>query len=467
MSLCLLHAKPHLQPHSAMPVRSFLLCFRSASPQSGAWPSAVFRGQPPWRLSGFPHAQENAHEDPIRQLRTFAQTADCAPRATPLPRKRAQPLQVAAGTENSVKFGPINICPASGNAYSPPIVSSSIGSNQFQQPALLVKINGPLNRNSSMHFDAAGRLLRNIDGLGLQTNYNYVTAGQSGMQLPSGERQCAQYDAGGKLVTQTDLAAPGLPGGPLVTSLQYDAKEEPVNASQTDAGTLISSRSFLRDSWERIIGIGDEVDSSHTRWTCFRYTDVMQQIEPLDPIRPLDRATASPSPSNNGNQPGQPMSAVIPNRFPPCLYGGSTGSSIDVKAVFPSLIIRPDGTEIALTDMKPTGPGEIVVDATGTAPVDRYFGYDFYGRLNKVGTQDFTTKQNVAGSEVRWDTDLDGLLQAIHVPDASNPSNTLDTTYTYDNSRNPQSIVSPLLTQTITTERLLQRDERRIDSSEW
>ena len=146
------------------------------------------------------------------------------------------------------------------------------------------------------------------------------------------------------------------------------------------------------------------------------------------------------------------MSAVIPNRFPPCLYGGSTGSSIDVKAVFPSLIIRPDGTEIALTDMKPTGPGEIMVDATGTAPVDRYFGYDFYGRLNKVGTRDFTTKQNVAGSEVRWDTDLDGLLQAIHVPDATNPSNTLDTTYTYDNSRNPQSIVSPLLTQTITTD---------------
>jgi RHS repeat-associated protein len=360
---------------------------------------------------------------------------------------------VVVGNQNNVpKFAPVTICPASGTGYGSAVTQSNAYWNGAQTPALEIVSSGPLGRGSKLYFDAAGRLLREIDGLGWQTNYNYVTAGQSGMQLPSGERLCAQYDAGGKPVTLTDLPAPGLPGGPLVTSFQYDAKEEPMSASQTDAGTLISSTAFVRDSWERVVGVGDEVDSSHTRWTCFQYTDIMQSIQPIEPVRPLDRATASPSPSNGAGQPGQPAGPEIPSRLPHCLFGSSSGSSLSVKAVFPSLIIRPDGTETALTGITPTGPGETVVDIKGIAPVDRYFGYDSYGRLNKVGTRDFTTKQNVPGSEIRWDTDLEGLLQAIHVPDATNPSNTLDTIYTYDNSRNPQSIVSPLLTQQITTD---------------
>lgn len=360
--------------------------------------------------------------------------------------RRARPPQ------QSELFKPITICPTSSAGYGGIVIETGLDRDAFQNPALEIVATGPLGRTTRSYLDSSGRLIRSIDGLGVRRDANYASAGVSGLLGPAANRVCAEYDSSGRVLQTAELPAQGLPGNPIVTSFTYDGSEFLIGEAESENGTTLRSRTLVRDPVERIIGIGDAVDSSHIRWTCLEYTDTAEVA--VVPVKPFVAAAGVPAaaaqPGGAGRQPVSPP----PSLRSPCVLKAPPFIPLAFRAEFPSRIIRPDGTVVALSNFTPTGPGEIVTDATGTSPVDQYLGYDTYGRLNKVGLRDFSTKANVPGTEVTWETDLSGLIHTLNTADATNAAYTLTTTFTYDNARSLKTVQSPLFTRTFVSDAL-------------
>ena len=343
----------------------------------------------------------------------------------------------------------LEICPTEGSSYLPAYARATTSTDPYQMPTLEIESVGPLGRKTTMYLDVAGRVLRQIDAEGLSTDYNYRTTGASAIQIPTGLRKCLERDQAGKVTKATTIPREKVTGGNLVTAMTYDAAEEVVQESHASDNGLLSSTAILRDPWERVVGIGEEVDSLHTRWTCFQYTDAQTSL--ITPaiqghLTARFRLMPTPAPAPTGIR---GVNVGGSGRFDnPCIGLLKTELPISsIRAAIPSLVIRPDGTNIELSNFKPTGPQEIVVDATGSSPVDHVFAYDFYGRLSETALRDFSTGQLVPASITKWDTDVEGLVEAVHVPDPNNPTNFIDTTYTYDFNRRVQTVTNPLLTR--------------------
>ena len=348
-------------------------------------------------------------------------------------------------------FYPVDICPRQGGGYGPIVQQPLLHSDAFQTPTLEIIAKGPLGRTNTMYVDANGEMLRSSDTAGVATNYNYSAGGPSGILYSNGQRSCVQYDTAGRVSAVSQIPGAGLLGDIIDTAFTYDSSEELTDETQTVSSAIVSDRSILRDAVEQIIGVGDAVDATHAQWTCYQYTDAAPQR--LGGIQPLSRERATepqgPTPANSPNPAGP---VHVPFNVSPCqrLFPGTTLAAS--YAAIPSHITRPDGTEVALNNITPTGPGEIIVDAAGTAPLDRYFVYDNFGRLNETGLRDFVSRRMLPATVEKWDFDLEGVLQDTHVPDATTPSQLLTTTYGYDKSRNLTSVDDPLLHRAFTTD---------------
>jgi RHS repeat-associated protein len=342
-------------------------------------------------------------------------------------------------------FHPTHVCPRTGTTYGPATISGNTHTDQYQSPALKTVIQGPLGRTTTLFMDANGEVLQSIDAAGLATNFNYSAAALQGVLLPTGERTCIQYDDGGRPTLVTRLPAASMVGDILATTVEYDSAEKLIHKVESAAADVTAERWILRDSLERILGIGDVVDASQTDWTCFEYTDSFYGAATIGPRLRIaaEGLPPPPSPAGSGTQ-------EIPIRSRPCGFQ-VTPSTDAAHAVIPSRITRPDGTVTQLSNISVGGPGEIVLDATGAAPVDRYFLYDTYGRVSQTGLRDFAAKSIVASSVETWDidpqdfVDLEGLVKASHVADATDPTKTVDSIFTYDASRNLTGVVTPLV----------------------
>jgi RHS repeat-associated protein len=351
-------------------------------------------------------------------------------------------------------FYPVDVCPRSGASYGPVVDQPQLHSDGFQTPTLEIISKGPLGRTNSVYVDANGEILRSSDTAGVATNHNYSPAGPSGILYPNGQRSCMQYDGAGRVSSVSQIPSPGSPGDTIETSLNYDNSEELVGETQTVNTEIISDRSILRDAVERVIGIGDAVDTQHSRWTCYQYADTA--LGPVGPV--VQRRAIAQAPGPQGTPNGLPSSDVpvdVPFKLSPCALLPplpSATSSVATRAVIPSRVTRPDGTVTEFGNITPTGPGEMVADATGTAPLDRYFVYDTYGRLSETGLRDFVTKQILPASIERWTIDLEGFVRNSYIPDSTNPSQFLNTTYSYDKSGNLTGIDDPLLDRVFTTD---------------
>src|SRR5262249_32601344 len=115
-------------------------------------------------------------------------------------------------------------------------------------------------------------------------------------------------------------------------------------------------------------------------------------------------------------------------------------------------ITRPDGSVVELTGITPVGPSDVLIDASGPSPLDRYFKYDVNGRLAETGLRNLDTSQIIAGTVEKWDTDLEGLITAGHRADPANSGGLVDTTFSYDRSRHLKTVENPLLTRSFSTD---------------
>ena len=349
-------------------------------------------------------------------------------------------------------FGPIDICPvASDGSYAQQNQAPNSAIAQSQLPALQVTVSGPLNRVTQESIDSLGRLLRSVDSNGVATNYNYVLPGVSGVLYPTGRRRCVAYTPAGRASSSTELPAFGHPGAPLFTDWTYDAANELVGQTKTSGGDLSQNTSIVRDSWERIIAVGEAVDSQHTRWTCFEYDDTTA-------LRSFARSVGLPAtPHPNGSIPViQSLGGGrLENARPPCLPQASFGPLnvvVTSLAALPSQITRPDGSITKLDNITAAGPGDITVDAKGPAPQQLYFSYDMFGSLLETGQRHAGASDKIAGSVTTWMRDAAGLVQSMSEPDPSSSEASVVTTFRYDKSRNLIATSSPKLSRTFVTD---------------
>lgn len=339
----------------------------------------------------------------------------------------------------------VYICPSAGGSYlSAKRYLNDKTARQYQNPSLKIEISGPLGRNSSLYLDAAGRLLRTINPVGRPTDYNYDDAGPIGILATNGSRSCRQYDSNGLLTQQSDLPAEGAIGEVLTTSYVYDTAGQLTEETRKADAEVISHRRYLRDSVERIVEIGDDINATITRWTCLQYTDM------IDPI--ALSSSVSTSLSENRLGPGREDSPQYVPVVRPCMSVGAAGVPVTLSgpthyAALASQITLPDGSVIKLPNNIAAGPQEVIVDADGQTPIQRYFLYEDYGAIRETGLRHFGKQDQIPGSVLTWTHDLAGLTKSMSEPDESDPSRTVTTEFNYDKSRNRlQSARQPLIT---------------------
>ncbi|WP_081070579.1 RHS repeat-associated core domain-containing protein [Burkholderia stagnalis] len=144
----------------------------------------------------------------------------------------------------------------------------------FQRPTWAVVVTDVGNVVRTDYYDDAWRLVREVNHSVVRTrNYNYAGGLLVGAQHEGGNRTCLDYDAMGHPTRITELPAPGLAGNPQITEYSYDDAGELIEEVHNPEGQAPYGRQFIRDAWERVIAIGQQVDTTNAEWTCFEYHD--------------------------------------------------------------------------------------------------------------------------------------------------------------------------------------------------
>src|SRR5439155_5748361 len=87
-------------------------------------------------------------------------------------------------------------------------------------------------------------------------------------------RTCIDSDEFNRPLYLTRIAAAGHPGIQVEeTAFTYDEAGAASSIVQDPSSTEPGGRLYLRDSFERIVAIGDQVAAGQTNWTCLQYED--------------------------------------------------------------------------------------------------------------------------------------------------------------------------------------------------
>ena len=175
------------------------------------------------------------------------------------------------------------ICDQYGNDYDP--VSRWSGPMPFQQVAYAVVIHDYDSIVRTNYFDVNWQLLRSVNhaaGTVIDLNYDENSL-LIGTESETGERTCVTSNAQGNPLRATELPAPGRSGDTAshATLFAYDAGGQLIQALREPDSASPAGRRILRDSLERVIAIGDQVDANNARWTCFDYADPITGGEPF------------------------------------------------------------------------------------------------------------------------------------------------------------------------------------------
>jgi YD repeat-containing protein len=436
------------------------------------------------------------------------------------------------------------ICDEFGNSYE--AVERFNGPKQTAQaPAHAVVVHDIHGVVRTTYHDSFWRLLREVNHTAsLTVDYNYKDGWLHGVLRPAGDRMCVESDALGKPIRITQLAAPGYPGisPSQVSEFTYDENQQLLQVVHNPDTSTPAGRQFNRDRFARITAIGDQIDSLHTRWTCFDYVDPVTPLSvvpasllgtaeevhsaamTVQDLAQIDMSLLTPATnnhfsrrrhflpasaeiatsesntirrlevrsqgmSNNSSSPASPTSGVNFSSFvglsrgltntvgatkepaaDPLLFPGidvlpkllmfypsgcAASSSkrlpfttvpvppgaFQRRDVSPSVITRPDGSTVLLTDISVGGPGKTTIDAAGPDPVQVYQKHDQFGRQTEVGR--ISNGANAyPGSASRAIFGPIDLVQTASVQDP-NTGDWVDTTLSYDKSHHIVGVKAP------------------------
>ena len=336
----------------------------------------------------------------------------------------------------------VQICPKEGGGYGAPnqafgrlaLTQGLTSEDRMPAFASMASIDG---RDAKLrYFDRAWRLIKDLDvASGLGVIYEHSGADLAGVQYASGSRLCVEHREDGRPTRLTELPAPGKAGTTRVTTLAYDSKGSLLEERHDDGdSSRRRGRRYVRDSVGRLLASAEQVSKAFARWTCFEYRD--QDDAPSDMPLLIVGSLAD--------------GMFAPSGCALSWYSRSTKAAPGVAEVFPSRILKQDGTEVRLSSLSVAGPLEVVLDATSASPMALYYVADEWGRIRESGQRAISTGVAIPGSVRRYDTDRVGLLRSFDFPNPSNPAAFNHVDLEYDLSRHLTVIQTPVLRRELT-----------------
>jgi RHS repeat-associated protein len=393
--------------------------------------------------------------------------------------------------QSSHRFFPMLICPADGGP--PRALNLPTSALTWQYATVVHDAVGTVWVN---YYDGGWHLLRSVNQTaGLTQNYNYQNGALSAVLQPSGQRECLQNDDGGRPVDVVQSPAPGYPGNaaPRETAFEYDNAGFFIQSTRNVTGNHPSGEKIVRDQYERVIAVGEQVDALKTDWTCYAYADSTLSFKVMwaDIVgaigvgaasaatlssaateRRYQSTTATQQPGANPATDGvarfagtklrfislmfQPSGCALPILRPNfwsrvATWWSGTWSYFLPHTIdaIPSTITHPDGSVTTNADLSQGGPQTVTRDANGPDPITSYYRYDDRGRPSEYGR---VLSGNSGSQQValrRWYFDDSDQLYQLDAYDVGAGA-WWTTHYGYDKSSHMVSIDTPDVTRTLT-----------------